>query len=446
MNQLAWVCFALILPAVQRQADKVSAKPRTVVDVSIGQASVALNGPWKFRTGDDPHWADADLDDSSWETVGLTPAKGAHDGDVGLSGYVAGWGSRGHPRYSGYAWYRMRIRVNVRAADTLALAGPPAVDDAYQLFVDGNLLGSAGDFSRAKPVQYSIQPRVFRLPSTSATGDSIQTHVIAFRVWMSPGTALGAADAGGIHIAPALGEIRAIDARYRLQWLQTVTGYIVDVIEPVMFIVLAIMVAMLMSSDRSGAARFWLAGALVCTALARVNQATFFWMQWESIRVFDVVRNVILTPLVLAAWTMAWREWFRVYHARWFQRTVFGLTVLYLAAELVTRSWMAPAIGPVLAHGGHVMATAVRVAFVALWSLILYAGARRRAADSLIAIAAASFAAIAVFAQELSTLHVPGIWFPFGVGVSRTQYAFAVLAAVLFVLLLRYARPALRSS
>jgi hypothetical protein len=33
-------------------------------------------------------------------------------------------------------------------------------------------------------------------------------------------------------------------------------------------------------------------------------------------------------------------------------------------------------------------------------------------------------------------LHVPGIWFPFGTGVSRTEYAYAAFDVALFVLLL----------
>jgi hypothetical protein len=37
----------------------------------------------------------------------------------------------------------------------------------------------------------------------------------------------------------------------------------------------------------------------------------------------------------------------------------------------------------------------------------------------------------------VSTLGIPGIWFPFGVGVSRTQYAYASFAIVAFAVLLR---------
>jgi len=43
--------------------------------------------------------------------------------------------------------------------------------------------------------------------------------------------------------------------------------------------------------------------------------------------------------------------------------------------------------------------------------------------------------ATGLFASELSAINVPGIWFPFGIGVSRTQYAYAALIAVLYLLL-----------
>src|ERR1700743_1458928 len=98
---------------------------------TLGTAVVALNGPWKFHTGDDALWADPDFDDSSWESVDLTPHAGAHDGDGGLTGYVPVWQKGGHRGYSGYAWYRMRVALDVPAGESLALSGPPYVDSAY---------------------------------------------------------------------------------------------------------------------------------------------------------------------------------------------------------------------------------------------------------------------------------------------------------------------------
>src|ERR1700683_830417 len=78
------------------------------VPVKLGDSSTALNGPWRFHTGDDMAWAQADFDDSGWDSVDLNP-KGPSAG--------AGWTRRGYPGYAGFAWYR--IRVNVQGATHL---------------------------------------------------------------------------------------------------------------------------------------------------------------------------------------------------------------------------------------------------------------------------------------------------------------------------------------
>src|ERR1700761_268445 len=100
-----------------------------------------LNGPWKFAVGDDARWSEVDFDDAKWERVDLTAPVGAHDGDVGIAGYVNGWGLRGHPGYVGYAWYRMRLDGECGHVGAEALVGPAAVDSAYEIFVDGIRVG-----------------------------------------------------------------------------------------------------------------------------------------------------------------------------------------------------------------------------------------------------------------------------------------------------------------
>src|SRR2546429_8552552 len=66
---------------------------------TLRAAAILLDGAWRFHTGDDPHWADANTDDHGWETVDMTAASGSHDSDVGLPDYVGGWGAHGHPGY-----------------------------------------------------------------------------------------------------------------------------------------------------------------------------------------------------------------------------------------------------------------------------------------------------------------------------------------------------------
>ncbi|HEV8505387.1 MAG TPA: glycoside hydrolase, partial [Chitinophagaceae bacterium] len=143
---------------------------------------IPLNGPWKFITGDNRQYARSNYDDSGWETIDLTAPPGVHDDDVGLSGFIPGWTATGHPNYSGYAWYRLKIPLDSLTVNNLALAAPPAVDEAYQLFINGSLSGSAGDFSGTVPIVYSIRPRMFLLPENAKKEKNI---TIAFRVWMS---------------------------------------------------------------------------------------------------------------------------------------------------------------------------------------------------------------------------------------------------------------------
>jgi hypothetical protein len=52
-----------------------------VCHIHLGHSMVPLYGPWKFQVGDSPldaatsqpQWARPDFDDTTWETVDLTP-------------------------------------------------------------------------------------------------------------------------------------------------------------------------------------------------------------------------------------------------------------------------------------------------------------------------------------------------------------------------------------
>jgi len=401
--------------------------------IAIGRSVIPLNKLWKFHTGDNPRWANPGFDDSQWENVDLTPAAGAHDGDVGLTGYVPGWGAKGHAGYSGYAWYRMRVSLTPSEKESLALTGPPDVDDAYQLFINGTLAGSAGDFSGKTPVVYSIQPRMFTLPESpqsSSETDSI-IFVIAIRVWVSAGSIADDPAAGGIHIAPALGEKSAIEALYYLEWLQTFCGYVVDAVEPLLFIALAIMAFTLAAFDRSKSSYLWFGLALLLLALVRSNQVFYYWMQFESTRAFDIATSVILMPLVLGCWIMAWRTWFRLTTPALIPEAVVVLTLLYMLSQLLGLWWVWHEAGIF-----NTVSNCLRLLFAALLIFIAYSGIRHRGREGWLALPAVILISTGLFARELSEIHIPGIWFPYGVGVSRTQFAYAAFDVVMFVLLL----------
>ena len=120
---------------------------------------------------------------------------------------VPGWTNRGHAGHWGYAWYRLRVQVDAPPGKSLALEGPPGVDDGYQVFQNGNLLGSFGGFSSGRPVVYNTQPMRFALPQPA---NASTPRVLAFRVWMEPSTPANYPDVGGLRTAPLLGEAGAV--------------------------------------------------------------------------------------------------------------------------------------------------------------------------------------------------------------------------------------------
>jgi hypothetical protein len=430
--------LALIVAPALLACRPAAAATAPAVPIILGRSIVALNGPWKFHTGDNPRWADPSFDDSGWEAVDLTPAPGAHDADVGLTGYVPGWMARGHAGYFGYAWYRLRLSVAAPPGDRLAVAGPLYVDSVYQLFLDGRLLGGIGDFSGAQPLVYSRRPLIFLVPPQRANAGVREiSGVLAIRAWMGHGAAMSGPDAGGVHIAPALGEAEAIAAHNEHQWLEIFDGYVVDAVEPLAFLLLAVMAWGLMPFDRTDAAYRWLSLALLLTAALRANQPFFFWTHLETLQVFDLVRNVLLTPLAMGGWMMAWHAWFRLRRPAWLPAVVGSLTILYLVAQLCTRAWFSPHLPHLAVAGSFLLATCLRLAFVLILALIAALGIGQSGHDRWLAVAAILLTAVVLFPQELSVLHVKGIWFPFGSGVSRTEYALAALNLPLFALLLR---------
>ncbi|WP_345989326.1 hypothetical protein AAEU33_17720 [Chryseobacterium sp. Chry.R1] len=385
---------------------------------------IVLNGPWKFKTGDQKAWAHPDFDDSSWETVDFTAPPGAHDGDVGLSGYVGGWSVKGYPKYSGYAWYRIRVSLKGFEDNDLALTGPPAVDDAYQLFVNGVLLGNAGDFSRPVPIAYSIQPQIFMLPETVKKKKEI---TIAFRVWMSPGTLEQLSDAGGIHIAPEIGDKRIVELKYKQQWGQTIKGYVVEVIEPVLFILLGILIFFWKPVKYYK----WFIIGLLLLAFVRANQAFFYWFQIETAHGIDVVTTVILMPLALGAWIVAWRDWFNLRQLTWIFITAIVLTVMYMGCQFFGLSWIS---GPLSHHLFQQLSQYVRLLFVVLMVYIIFKGMKHQ--EKIKYLPAVLLISAGLFSQELSALHIQGIWFPFGVGVSRTQYVYAFFVIAMIIVMM----------
>ncbi len=398
--------------------------------IILGQSTASLTGPWKFNTGDDPRWAQPDFDDSSWESMDLSAPPDANDGDVGITPYTSGWDSKGHRGYQGYAWYRLRATVTPSAGETLALLGPWAVDSTYQVYANGTLLGGVGDFSSDPPKAYGYHyPTSFALPDGS-------NLVLAIRVWAGPW--VGGPDGGGIHVAPAIGGQSAITGQYRLQWLKIFEGYVVDTVPALLFFLMAALALCLWPLDRSDRVYLWLPLALVLSGIQRGNQAFFFWWQIETIQDFVILIAAVVASLSLGAWMMAWRSWFKLDTPVWLPKAVAALTLILMLALLASRSWLFHAAYPhAVATVLHDLIMWTRLVFLLVFVLIVYQGVRRQGRAGWHALPAALAIGAVIFSSELSTLHVPGIWFPYGVGLSLSEIMSVVFDVLLAALLLR---------
>ncbi|HSS21684.1 MAG TPA: hypothetical protein VLL54_16545 [Pyrinomonadaceae bacterium] len=392
-----------------------------IADLAIGgrpdppalrAAATLLDGPWRFHTGDDPHWADPNTDDSDWETIDLTAPPGSHDGDVGLPDYVAGWMAHGHPGYQGYAWYRRAVTVPAGPA-SWDILGPTLVEDGYEIHWNGQLLGGSGRLG-PDPRVVGTRPLRFALPA-----DAANTHgVIAVRAFMLPASA-PSAEGGGMHSAPILAPRPIATALHRGQWQRTVAGYIVEVIEPIAMLA----VIGLALRFRSGSSKGFLIFASIALALMaarRLNNAIVAWTDLMDLRTYSWLASWMWVPTV-AFWTLAWNRWCV---RPW--RSIDVLAVVLAVAGIV---------GAVI-HSARVTSVS-RLGTIALFVLIGVRVVRCGPMRILAFVTLASIIAAFFGGELLDPIGVPGIWFPFGIGVSRTQYIYALAVPLLAFLIVR---------
>jgi hypothetical protein len=160
-----------------------------------------LEGPWRFHAGDDPAWAGPAFDDSHWSLL------------------IAGkpWAEQGYHGYSGVGWYRLRALVPAHSGP-LAIYFPE-VQDCYQVFANGRMIGQVGELPpHAKLVESSRN--IFRIPTDAmAPGEPL---ILAVRVWVTP---IGGRDRGGFDEVPRIG-----DASQITLWRKLQSHYIVSIV------------------------------------------------------------------------------------------------------------------------------------------------------------------------------------------------------------------------
>jgi hypothetical protein len=170
-----------------------AATPLLKID-ALGKGAVPLDGAWQFHPGDNLNWAKPETDDTT-----------GHDGWEQLTA-DAPWGTQSHPNYDGPGWYRRHIDLTIAPGATQDLALLiPAIDDIYELYWNGQLVGHLGSFPPHPDYLNAIPAQTYGL-------GPIRSGVLAVRVLKVPFASNDDGTAGGFEGVPILGSSGAITA------------------------------------------------------------------------------------------------------------------------------------------------------------------------------------------------------------------------------------------
>jgi hypothetical protein len=433
-------------------AQPSSTGPTPALQLRIGSAAVPLAGQWRFHPGDSPLyagaqpedlspmlWAQPDLDDSQWPTQDLTSPAGSYDPVSGVSSYIPGWTAQGYPKLTRFAWYRLRVNVeNVAPSGgeppTLSILMPESVDDAYQVFANGQYLGEFGRFHKNGVTFINSQPRAFDLPANLRSGPV----TVAVRMWMDDGTPLVSQDAGGLHQVPLLGQSPAIDAMLRISWFEIDESEAMNIIRLPVVLLAAILGFTLFWLDRREQAYLWL--ALACSiyfAIAAIVLAgyytTSFSMVFENLWV-----DICLTPLAFGLWVLFWGSWFRLAEMRRIQRAAWGLVVLLILCLAPLRAPLYGHIVPVSASTWLQPVTVLlKLALGILIYWVVYRGVRTRGFEGWLSLPAVLLLPLVLYSDEMLTLHIQQIFHIFGLAINIQQIAMLIMLAAISLLMMR---------
>lgn len=420
-------------PTDQTGKDSAAGSADSVVQVKLGESSVELAGPWKFRTGDDIAWAQTDYDDSGWGTMDLTPPPGSADPTIGVSGYLPGWTERGYAGYSGYAWYRLRVNVQ-GASRRLALKMPDGADDAYQVFVNGQQIGEFGKFTEHHVTAYSTLPEAFRLPKGVGNG----TITIAIRMWMDSATRFNSPDAGGLHGPPVLGYASLIGALVQLDYDDT-AHYVGSGFLEMLILAMALLMALaLFWLDWDEKAYLWLALVCLVTLLANAIVLSVNFTPWIGQTAGVILNNVILTPLRIGLWILFWAYWFRLWKIGRLHRLVWSLVAVLVVGTAMLRPPLYGQEVPVQ-YASYIvpLLLVVKLGLGVLLLLVAYRGLTRQKTEGWMAVTAVLLVFVANYQSELRLVHVPTTFSVLGFAISLGTLATVLSLLIITVMLLR---------
>jgi hypothetical protein len=220
-----------------------AATPAAPQYVQFDGGLTTLDGPWQFHLGNDPAWAATGFDDSGWDQLAVNKP----------------WGAQGHESVDGFAWYRRHVSLAPGEQDPAQLAILiPAVEDAYEIYWNGHLVGANGALPPHPVWYYDLRPHTWGLGPA-------QSGVLAVRVWKAPFGSYDNGKQGGFYAAPMLGSPKAIGNAMSVADYRWLRGRQVTFALESLYGLVAVLGFLFWLRDRSQWLAFWMA----CFAGAR---------------------------------------------------------------------------------------------------------------------------------------------------------------------------------
>lgn len=414
--------------------------------ITLGNSVAALDGIWRFQPGDSPwvngapEWAQPGFDDSKWAAMDLTPKAGAVNLLLGSTGYLPGWTRKGYPTLSGYAWYRLQVRI-VDPSQPLWLKMPYDVDDAYQLYANGRYVGQFGKFSPGHVTLYNALPVSFALPKPGTDGEI----ELAVRFYLSAATQFADPDVGGMHGPPMLGLAGVVKLLQRSETNAALHRQFGSLQEAFLFLLVLPLAIWAWFHNRGEHTWLWLSLALAWNAV----YILVFAIEGTT-TVLSLGSASFIGAMFLPFWTMFWWSWFGLRENRWIPRAAWFLAAAETLAGLCTNS---PLLGMsflslTALHGVSVVALWLGGGMSLLQLVILIEGFRRDRTEALLAafpVLLGLFNAVSTY--FLLAFHIPNSFVLFGLGISLANIVVMLMLVVIVALAIRrFMRTQVRES
>jgi hypothetical protein len=432
--------LAVFLIGTFRSADSLTAENPPLTTIPQSEAisfaeSMQTLPDWRFHPGDDPAYAQPAYDDSHWTPISLAAPRSSHDPFFSSSSYLPGWTARGFPGLHGYAWYRTHLNVNAADAE-LWLEMPPDVDDGYQVYANGQPIGSMGHFSAGQVVAFYSRPEKFLLPPPGPDG-SID---LALRFFMAPDTVLWNFGAGGMHSAPVIGLGPSVALLHQRNSNEVLHTSLVYLVLGIIALVACLAALSIYANDRSEPVYLWLTLALAAEATLYIVSFLAAETYLISLNSFAILNELLGSAIGPMFWLLFWIQWFGIDVRRRILRAALLLAGL---ETLIVFSLHQPLLGTLLPlawmHGVWQVFTLFRLAFAFLLVAVTVGGIRRNRTEGWIAVPAVVLLGITLFVDDLEVLGVPVSYFPFGIRLSIQDISlFALILVVLGLAIRRF--------